>query len=87
MAAVQQDNADKQVNFENAYTFLVPSCPMASKLAKKGRISFDANVSGTGGRPPQGGLRGDHKKPRKGASGVALQYHKFSKYKDLPKDQ
>jgi hypothetical protein len=87
MALVRQDDANKQVNFEDAYTFLAPSCPVASKLAKKGRISFDANVSGIGGGPPQGGLGGDHKKPGKGASGVALRYHKFAKYKNLPKDQ
>jgi hypothetical protein len=58
-----------------------------SKLAEKGRISFDANVSGTDGRPHQGGLGGDCKKPGKGATGVALHYHKFHEYKDLPKDQ
>ena len=46
MAAVRQDDADKRVNFENAFTFLAPSCPVLAKAAKKGRVSFDVNVSG-----------------------------------------
>jgi hypothetical protein len=58
MAAVRQDDADKRVNFENAFTFLVPSCLVAAKVAKKGRVSFEANVSGTEGKPYQGGLVG-----------------------------
>jgi hypothetical protein len=48
MAAVCQDNPDKRVNFKNAYTFMAPYCPVASKLAKKERVLFDANISGTG---------------------------------------
>jgi hypothetical protein len=47
IAAVRQDDANKQVNFENAFTFLAPTCPVAAMAAKKGRISFDANVSST----------------------------------------
>jgi hypothetical protein len=85
-AAVCQDDAFKQVNFENAFTFLAPKCPVAAKAAKKGRVLFDANVSGTHGKP-QGGLGWDCKKPGKGASGVALCYHKFDEFKNLPKDQ
>ncbi len=51
MAAVhQQDDADKHINFENAFTFLAPSCPFVAKATKKGRVSFEANVSGTGGK-------------------------------------
>jgi hypothetical protein len=46
-AAVCQDDADKRVNFENSFTFLAPTCPVTAKVAKKGRVSFDANVSGT----------------------------------------
>ncbi len=60
MAAVCQDDADKRINFKNAFTFLAPSCPVIAKAAKKGRVSFEANVSGTGGKPHQGGLGGDH---------------------------
>jgi hypothetical protein len=47
---------------------------------------FEANVSGTNGKP-QGGLGGDRKKPEKGASSVALRYHKFAEFKNLRKDQ
>ncbi len=87
MAAVRQDDADKRINFENAFTFLAPSCPVVAKAAKKGRVSFVANVSGTGGKPHQGGLGGDHEKPGKGATGVALCYHKFKEYRNLSKKQ
>jgi hypothetical protein len=85
-AAVHQDDADKRVNFENSFTFLTPTCPVTAKVAKKGRVSFEANVSGTNGKP-QGGLGGDREKPGKGASGVVLRYHKFDEFKNLPKDQ
>ena len=85
-AAVRQDEVDKRVNFENSFTFLAPTCPVTAKAAKKGRVSFDANVSGTNGKP-QGGLGGDREKPGKGATGVALRYHKYAEFKTLPKDQ
>jgi hypothetical protein len=87
MAAVRQDDADKRINFENAFTFLAPSCPVIAKAAKKGRVTFEANVSGTGGKPHQGGLGGDREKPGKGATGVALRYHKFEEFKNLSKEQ
>jgi hypothetical protein len=85
-AAVRQDDADKRVNFENSFTFLAPTCPVTAKVAKKGIVLFDANVSGTNGKP-QGGLGGEREKPGKGATGVALRYHKFDEFKLLPKDQ
>ncbi len=87
MAAVRQDDADKHINFENAFTFLALSCPVIAKAAKKGRDSFEANVSGTGGKPHQGGMGGDHEKPGKGATGVALCYYKFKEYRNLSKEQ
>jgi hypothetical protein len=87
MAAVRQDDADKHINFENTFTFLAPSCPVVVKAAKKGRVSFEANVSGTGGKPHQGCLGGDHEKSGKGATGVALRYHKFKEYRNLSKEQ
>jgi hypothetical protein len=87
MAAVCHDDANKHINFDNAFTFLAPSCPVLAKAAKKGRVSFKANVSGTGGKTHQGGLGGDHKKPGKGATGVALHYHKFDEFKNLSKEQ
>ncbi len=87
MAAVCQDDADKCINFENVFTFLAPSCPVVAKAAKKGRVSFEANVSGTGGKPHQGGLGGDREKPGKGATGVALRYHKFDEYRNLSKEK
>jgi hypothetical protein len=86
MAAVRQDDADKHINFENAFTFLAPSCPVVAKAAKKGRVSFEANISGIGVKFHQGGLGEDHEKPGKGVTGVALHYHKFEEYKNLSKD-
>jgi hypothetical protein len=87
MAAVHQDDADKRINFKNAFTFLAPSCPVIAKAAKKGRVSFEANVSGTGGKPHQGGLGGDHEKPGKGVTGIAFHYYKFKEYRNLSKEQ
>ena len=88
MAAVRQDDADKRVNFENAFTFLAPSCPVLVKAAKKGRVSFDVNVSGAAGsKPHQGGLGGDREKPGKGTTGVALRYHKYEEFKNLSTEQ
>jgi len=87
MAAVRQDEVNKRVNFENSFTFLAPTCPVTAKVAKKGRVSFDANISGTNGNHTHGGLGGDREKPGKGASGIAPRYHKFAEFKNLPKDQ
>ncbi len=83
MAAVRQDDANKLINFKNAFTFLAPSCPVVAKATKKGRVSFEVNVSGTGGKPDQGGLGGDCEKPGKGATAVDLCYHKFEEYRNL----
>ncbi len=66
---------------------MTPSCPVIAEAAKKGRIYFEANVSGTGGKPHLGGLGGDHEKPGKGATWVALRYHKFKEYRNLSKEQ
>ena len=74
------------MNFKNSFTFLAPTCPVTAKVAKKGRVSFDANVSSTNGKP-QGGLGGEREKPGKGATGIALRYHMFDEFKLLPKDQ
>jgi hypothetical protein len=71
IAAVRQDDTNKRVNFEDAFTFLAPTCPVAEKAAKKGRILFDANVLSTNVKA-QAGLGGDCQKPRKGRTGVAL---------------
>ncbi len=87
MAAVRQDYADIRINFKNAFIFLAPSCPVLVKATKKGRVSFEANVSGTGGKPQQGGLGGDRKKPEKGATEVTLCYHKFNEFKNLSQEQ
>ncbi len=86
IAAVHQDDANKRVNFENAFTFLAPTCPVAAKAAKKGRISFDANVLSTNMKA-QAGLGGDREKPGKGRTVVALCYHKYNEFQDLSAEQ
>jgi hypothetical protein len=86
IAAVCQDDANKRVNFENAFTFLAPTCPVAAKAAKKGRVSFEANVLSTNMKA-QAGLGGDCEKPRKGRTGMALCYHKYNKFQALFAEQ
>ncbi len=86
IAAIHQDDANKRVNFENAFTFLTLTCPVAAKAAKKGRILSDANVTSTNMKA-QAGLGGDCKKPRKGRTGVALCYHKYNEFKALSVEQ
>jgi hypothetical protein len=71
---------------ENVFTFLAPTCPVAAKAAKKGRILFDANVSSTNMKA-QAGLGGDRKKPGKDRTGVALHYHKYNKFQALSAEQ
>ncbi len=67
---------------------MAPSCPVLAKAAKKGRVSFEANVSGAaGGKPHQGGLGGNCEKPGKRMTGVTLCYHRFKEFKNLSKEQ
>ncbi len=82
IVAVWQDDANMQVNFENAFTFLAPTCPVAAKAAKKGMVLFDANVSSTNAKA-QAGLGGDCKKPGIGKTGIALCYHKYNEFQAL----
>ncbi len=86
IAAVHQDDANKQVNFEIVFTFLTPTCLVAAMAAKKGRILFDANVSSTNMKA-QAGLGGDPKKPGKGGTREALHYHKYNKFQALSVEQ
>jgi hypothetical protein len=63
-----------------------PPALSLQRLQRRGGF-FEANVSGTGGKPHQGGLGGDCEKLGKGATGVALCYHKFKEYRNLSKEQ
>ena len=69
------------VNFENAVAYLAPVCPVAARLAKKGKVDT-ANVGAA-----VGGLGMGNAKPGFGASGVALHYHTKKKFLRLPKEQ
>jgi hypothetical protein len=66
--------------------FLAPTCPVAAKAAKKGKILFDANVLSTNVRA-QAGLGGDCEKTGKGRTGVALHYHKYNEFQALSVEQ
>ncbi len=37
LAAVRQDDADKRINFENAFKYLAPTCPVPAKVNKEKR--------------------------------------------------
>jgi hypothetical protein len=87
IAAVHQDEADKCVNFENMFAYLVPVCPVTAKTAKKtGKVAFDASVLGTSGKT-QGGLGGGNANPGKVSTGVALRYHCHKEFHALNKEQ
>jgi hypothetical protein len=87
IAAVRQDEADKHVNFENTFAYLVPVCPVTAKTVKKtGKVAFNASVSGTSGKT-QGGLEGGRANPGKGSTGVALRYHCHKECHALNKEQ
>jgi hypothetical protein len=86
LAAVRQDELGKRVNFESAFAYLVVICPVEAKLAKKGKVTFQAGISGAEGSTAAG-LGGDAKKPGFGNSGVALRYHKHKDFIKLPKNQ
>ena len=76
LAAIRQDDQGMRENFEQAAVFLAPTCPVAKKLATKGKISFDPSISATDGN--QSGM---------GKMDVELCYLKHHKFLDLPQDQ
>jgi hypothetical protein len=87
IAAIHQDKVDKRVHFENAFSFLVPVCPITAKAAKRtGKVSFGAKVSTATGKNA-GGLGGDNPKPGKGSLGVDLRYHHHKEFHALTKEQ
>ena len=87
IAAIRQDEADKRVHFENAFSYLVPVCPVTAKAAKKtGKVSFGAEVSAATGKNA-GGLGGCNLKPGKGSSGVDLRYHRHKEFHALTKSR
>ena len=85
LAAVHQDETGKRINFESTFAYLFVICPVEAKLAKKGKVTFQAGISGAEGSPPAAGLGGDAKKPGFGTTGVALRYHKHKDFMKLPK--
>ncbi len=77
------------MNFENLFAYLVPVCPVAAKVAKKTKVSFNANVSAAadGKNTPGGSLGGGNPSPGKGESGISLRYHTHKEFLNLNKDQ
>jgi hypothetical protein len=78
VAAIEQDELGKRVNFEDASTFLLPSCPVVAKNHKNNGIN--AKVSGTDGATSGGNVL-------KGKTGVELRYHAPEKFAKLSKEQ
>jgi hypothetical protein len=83
IAAVEQDELGKRVSFEDASTFLLPSCPVAAKGPKNNGIN--AKVSGTDATT-RGGA-GASGVVLKGKTGVDLRYHAPEKFAKLSKEQ
>jgi hypothetical protein len=83
VAAAEQDETGKQVSFEDASTFLLPSCPVAAKGPKKNGIN--SKVSGTDDTTR--GVAGASGFVLKGKTGVDLRYHAPKKFAKLIKEQ
>ncbi len=81
VSLVRQDNANKRVNFEAVVNFLVQSCPVATKQAKK-KVSFDASVAAVDVKQGTGS-----NKPKMGKTGVPLRYHKKADFFKLSQAQ
>ena len=62
--------------FEQAAVFLAPTCPVAKKLATKGKISFDPSILANGSNDTG-----------TGKTGVELRYHKQNEFLAIPQDQ
>ena len=83
LAAIRKDDATPsgmRNNFENAVTFLLPSCPVAKKRKTTGSGgNFNAEISFTNAQ--------DGTKKRTGKTGVELRYHKKEEYGQLDINQ
>ncbi len=83
VAAVEQDETGKRVSFEDAETFLLPLCPVASKGSKNN--GTNAKISGTEATTSGGaGVGGAIQKSK---TGVELRYHAPNKFAKLSKEQ
>ena len=76
LAAIRQDDQGIRGTFEQAAVFLAPTCPVAKKLATKGKISFDPSISAT-----------DSNQSGPGKTGMELRYHNQHEFLALPKYQ
>jgi hypothetical protein len=83
VAAIEQDETGKRVSFEDALTFLLPSCPVAAKNPKSNGVN--AKVSGTDATTQGGASAGGA--VQKGKTGVELRYHAPEKFAKLSKEQ
>ncbi len=61
-------------------------CSIKTKLAKKGKLTFQAGILGAEASTASG-LGGDAKNPGFGTTGVALWYLKHKEFLKLPKAQ
>ena len=82
LSSVRQDEMTKRVNFEATVSFLIQSCPVATKQKKKG-VSFDVNVSAV----DTAGASTTPKKSKMGTTGVQLRYYKKEDFAKLTPPQ
>jgi len=80
IAAIEQDELGKQINFEQSVTFLLPLCPMVDKNAKAKGLG--AKFSSSEGKVVKGSGT-----VTKGKTGVELCWHESSKYRKIIKEQ
>jgi hypothetical protein len=78
VAAIKQDEAGKRSHFEDAVAFIIPTCPVEAKHAKKAH--FNASVSSTNGINAK-------LKSGIGKTGVELRFHKNKDFWALPEEQ
>ncbi len=84
LAVVCQDEQNKRINFKSAFAYLVVICPAKAKLAKRGKVTFQAGISGAKASTASG-LGGNAKKLGFDTSGIALRYHKHKDFYETPK--
>ena len=81
LSSVRQDELNKRINFEAAAAFLIQSCTVTAKQAKKKEgVTWGPNVSGT-----QAGITPT--KPTMGTTGVPLRYYKKEDFDKLTTPQ
>jgi len=80
MAAVEQDETGKRVSFEDASTFLLPSCPVTAKNVKQQGLGAKVSGAAATTAPGDGTVT-------MGKTGVELRFHAPEKFAKLSREQ